>query len=124
MNLHSGPLLNQNLFVRNVQPHPDRNDRWIVEAQGGQKGKGKVWRPTLIAVNPSFTKDPTTWQDRHQFLDCGRVKPCQKSHRKGEFEVNIWWHPNYRWIEAYFHTEATAVDFMIHVGGRYAHVHV
>lgn len=118
--LQPGPLKGQNLFIRNVQPHPDRDDIWIVEAQRGEKGKGKVWTPTLIARNPRYDPKAQGWYERHEFLDCARTKPCQKSHRSSQWEVNIWWHPNYYWIEAYFEDHAAAIEFMIHTGGRYA----
>lgn len=124
MQLQSGPLEGQRLFVRNVQPHPDRNDMWIVEAQGGEKGKGKVWRPTIVVRNPLYDPKNQSWDTRHEFVDCAEVKPCLKSHRRGQFEARIWWHPGHRWVEGYFPTEQEAIAFMIHTAGRYAHVPV
>lgn len=114
----NGPITDYGPFIRNAQPIG--GGLFLVEAQRGTKGRGKMWYQTVIAPDPRYGK-PKAYQPGkthdHRWQEVGEVKLAvgkyqvagtMKARVYGIFADDL-----RRYVEGYFPNELEAVQFMV-----------
>lgn len=84
---------------------------WMAETQGGQKGKGKLWRPAVLHVHPHAGTEWYNGRIHAEYDPFGEVKPALNQYRHGQSKATLWFERSY--VEAYFPTEEQAISFLI-----------
>lgn len=108
-------------YVRNAQALSDH--LYLVEAQDGLTGKGRVWYPALVYRNPNAGKLRDAYAGRPdlkpymfvpEFSVVGEVKATKNWRRDhSPYQLTLRRGEQHRWLQAFFETDTKAIAFML-----------